>query len=294
MDVWIIYSKTFYEKKVQNGTKNDLEKYAKEKHNMNLSILSDHYFTIMSDIEGNKIFYQGKEIKELPKIVFFKKYDLYLARQFELLGIKVLNSSESMSTSRNKLKTYQLLSDAGIKIPKSIYIASGIKRRDYTYEEVCGYLGARFVLKPVFGSKGKDIYLIKSKQEFESIIKDLNGIFIFQEYIDTTKGMDIRSYVIAGKYQGSAYRTNPDDFRQNYSLGAKVYRLQKKDENLIRIAENTAKALNVWSCAVDILVNETGYYVCEVNSIPGLTRKINTNKRLINRLSDELVSLNES
>lgn len=292
VDVWMIYSKSFYDKKLENKTKESLENYAKEKHNMNLSILSDHYFTIMCDVTGNKIIYQGKEIREFPKIVFFKKYDLYLARQFELLGVKVFNSSDAMSDARNKLKTYQILSQNGINIPKSIYISSGVKRRNYTYNEVCQYLGTdKFVLKPVFGSKGKDIYLIKTEKEFNDILNDFSGICIFQEFIDTTNGKDIRSFVIADKYQGSAYRTNPDDFRQNYSLGAKVYRLQEKDENIINVAEAAARALNLWSCTVDLLINENGYYVCEVNSIPGKTRKINTNKRLINRLSEELENL---
>src|SRR5574344_1965632 len=101
MDVWIIYAKDMYEKKKEKGTLNTLISYAKERKNLDLSIFSDHLFSIFCDGKNNKIFYDKKEIKIFPKIIFFKKYDLYLARQFELLGIKVLNSTESMNTSRN-------------------------------------------------------------------------------------------------------------------------------------------------------------------------------------------------
>lgn len=294
MDIWVIYTKTMYDKKVENGTLNNLTEYAREKHNMDLKILTDHLFTILCDGTKNKIFYDKKEIKKLPKIVFFKKYDLYLARQFESLGVKVLNSSESMSTSRNKLKTYQVLTENGIKIPKSIYISSGIKRRDFTYDDVVNLLGnSKFIIKPSFGSKGKDIYLINNEKEFNQVLEDFLGICIFQEYIDISKGYDFRSYVLNGKYQGSAVRVNENDFRANYSLGAKVYRLQTKEEKLIDIAEKAAKAVGLWSCAVDILKDDKDFYVCEVNSIPGKTRKINTNKRLINRLKEMLDAINK-
>lgn len=294
MDVWVIYTKCMYEKKFKNGTLNNLTDYAKERHNMNLAILSDHLFTILCDGVKNKVFYNKKEIIKFPKIVFLKKYDLYLARQFESLGIKVLNSSESMSTSRNKLKTYQVLTENGIKIPKSIYISSGVKRRDFTYVDVVNLLGnSKFVIKPSFGSKGKNICLINNEIEFNQVLENFTGICIFQEYIDISKGYDFRSYVLNGKYQGSAIRVNETDFRANYSLGAKIYRLQEKDEKLIEIAEKTAKAIGLWSCAVDILKDDKNFYVCEVNSIPGKTRKINTNKRLINRLKEILDTINK-
>ncbi len=292
MDVWIIYTKTMYEKKIENKTLNNLIDYAYEKHNMDLSILSDHLFTIVCDGKNNKLLYDKKEIAVLPKIVFMKKYDLYLARQFELLGVKVFNSSESMSNSRNKLKTYQILTEKGISIPKSIYISSGVKRRDFTYKDVVKLLGPKFIIKPSFGSKGKNIFLINNKDEFNTVLKTFEGICIFQEYIDISKGGDYRSFVINGKYQGSAVRVNENDFRANYSLGAKVYRFKGDNTELVKLAESAADALGIWCCAVDILQNDKGYYVCEINSIPGKVRKLNTNKRLINRLKTQLDIIN--
>ncbi len=294
MDVWIIYAKDMYEKKKEKGTLNTLISYAKERKNLDLSIFPDHLFSIFCDGKNNKIFYDKKEIKIFPKIIFFKKYDLYLARQFELLGIKVLNSTESMNTSRNKLKTYQILTGNNIRVPKTIYLSSGITRRNYTYKDVAQLLGnEKFILKPSFGSKGKNIFLISNESEFKIALLDFKGICLFQEFIDTSKGKDFRSYVINGKYKGSAIRENENDFRTNFNLGARVLRLKEKNENLITLAQRTAETIGLWYCAVDILFDGTNYYVCEVNSVPGRTRKINTNRRLIRNLKLVLESIKE-
>ena len=292
MDIWVIYSKEMYEKKLKKGTINTLVNYAKNKLNIDVRYLSDSSFSIITDGATNKIYLNKKEIKKLPKIVFFKKYDLYLARQFELLGIKVFNNSESMAISRNKLKTYQVLTKNNIKIPKTIYFSCGVNRKDFDYVDVVLLMGSKkFVIKPSFGSKGKDIYLVNNSSDFNMALSQFKGICMFQEFIDTSKGKDLRSYVINGLYQGSAIRVNENDFRTNYSLGAKVLRLKERDEKVRKLAVDAANAVGLWYCAVDILYDGKEYYVCEVNSVPGRTRRLNTNRRLLHRLSLELKKL---
>ena len=206
----------------------------------------------------------------------------------------MLNNSEAMNTSRNKLKTYQILTNNNVKIPKTIYLSSGVTRRNYTYNDIVELIGnTKFILKPSFGSKGKNISLITNEMEFKVALIDFKGICLFQEFIDVSKGKDFRSYVMNGEYQGSAIRINENDFRANFNLGARVLRLQEKDENLINIAKKTADAVGLWYCAVDILYDGSNYYVCEVNSIPGRTRKINTNRKLIRNLKLVLESIKE-
>ena len=48
-----------------------------------------------------------------------RRYDIYLSRQFEMLGVRVINKSQAMIDARNKLKTYQILAEKGIPIPKT-------------------------------------------------------------------------------------------------------------------------------------------------------------------------------
>ena len=154
MDIWVIYSREMYIKKLKKGTINTLVNYAKNILNLDVKYFSDSEFSIVTDGATNKIFLNKVELKEFPKIVFFKKYDLYLARQFELNGIKVLNTAESMSISRNKLKTYQVLTKNNIKIPKTIYFSCGVNRKDFDYLDVALLMGSKkFVIKPSFGSK---------------------------------------------------------------------------------------------------------------------------------------------
>src|SRR5690625_1904916 len=58
---------------------------------------------------------------DLPDYVAFTDKDIYLARQLELLGIPVFNSSAAITTSDDKIKTYQLLAKVGVQIPKTIF-----------------------------------------------------------------------------------------------------------------------------------------------------------------------------
>ena len=294
MDIWVIYSREMYIKKLKKGTINTLVNYAKNILNLDVKYFSDSEFSIVTDGATNKIFLNKVELKEFPKIVFFKKYDLYLARQFELNGIKVLNTAESMSISRNKLKTYQVLTKNNIKIPKTIYFSCGVNRKDFDYLDVALLMGSKkFVIKPSFGSKGKNIFLINNAKDFNNAISQLKGICMFQEFIDTSKGKDLRSYVINGFYQGSAIRVNDNDFRTNFNLGARVLRLKERIEEVRELAVKAANAIGLWYCAVDILYDGKEYYVCEVNSVPGRTRRLNTNRRLLHRLSLELQKLDE-
>ena len=60
----------------------------------------------ITDIQDNKIRWEtvpycsiSKE--NLPKYIIIRRCDIYLARQFELMGVKVINTTDAMSISRN-------------------------------------------------------------------------------------------------------------------------------------------------------------------------------------------------
>ena len=288
-DGWIIYSKFIINKKEKNGDKEETIKYAKDKFNLNIDIISSHDFYVSCEKEGISLYYKGIKLNKLPKFVIFRKYDIYLARQLEMLGVTVLNNSQSMIDARNKMKTYQMLSKSNISIPKTLYIVSGVNKKEFSYEEVCKYFNSnKFILKYVYGSRGNDIHLIEDKIKFNETVKKYNGICIFQEYIESSYGKDIRCYIIGGKFVGCAVRQSHGDFRSNLAQGGEAVKFDAPDK-VKELALNSAKIMNLDICGVDILFgNNDEYYVCEVNSLPGF-KSINTTTNI--RANDLLLEL---
>ncbi len=282
MDAWIIYSKPTAEKKQKSGEIEKIRKYAKDKYNINVDIISSHDFFISCEKGENKIYYQGKEIVDLPKIVVFRKYDIYLARQFELMGVKVMNSTQAMIDARNKMKTYQVLANKGISTPKTLYIVSGIKKKTLYYDQVCKFFNSnKFILKYTYGSQGKYVHLITSEEEFNEAVKKYEGICIFQEYIESSFGKDIRCYVIGGKFVGAAIRqSSGDDFRSNLARGGHALKFEY-NEKVAKLAVDASNAFNLDICGVDILFKGNDEYtVCEVNALPGFkSLRATTEKR---------------
>lgn len=271
MDAWIIYSKSTIEKKQKSGEIERIKKYAKENFNIDIDIISSHDFFISCEKGENKIYYQGKEIVNLPKIVVFRKYDIYLARQFELMGIKVMNSTQAMIDARNKMKTYQVLASKGISVPKTLYIVSGIKKKVLYYDQVCEFFNSnKFIIKYTYGSQGKYVHLITSEEEFNEVVKKYEGICIFQEYVESSFGKDIRCYVIGGKFVGAAIRqSSGDDFRSNLARGGHALKFEY-NEKVSKLAIEASNAFGLDICGVDILFKDNDEYtVCEVNALPG-------------------------
>lgn len=298
MDAWIIYSKSTIEKKIKSGEIEKTKKYAKDNFNIDVDIVSSHDFFISCEKGFNKIYYQGEEIKNLPKIVVFRKYDIYLARQLELMGAKVMNSTQAMIDARNKMKTYQVLANKGISTPKTLYIVSGIKKKCFYYDQVCKFFNSnKFILKYTYGSQGKYVHLITCEKEFNEAVKKYEGICIFQEYIESSFGKDIRCYVIGGKFIGAAIRQSAgDDFRSNLARGGHALKFDY-NEKVAKLAVDASNAFNLDICGVDILFKGNDEYtVCEVNALPGFkSLRATTGKRgsvvLLELINDTLKEL---
>ena len=271
MDAWIIYSKVAFKNKEKSGKIEKVKTRAKDKFNLNIDIVSSNDFFISCEKGKNKLFYKGKQIKKLPKIAIFRKYDIYLARQLEIMGVKVMNSTQAMVDARNKMKTYQVLANKNISIPKTLYIVSGLKKKTLYYDEICKFFKSnKFILKYTYGSQGKYVHLITCEKEFNEIVNKYEGICVFQEYIESSFGMDIRCYVIGGKFVGAAIRKGAEgDFRSNLAQGGHPLKFEY-NAKVAKMAIKAAKAFNLDICGVDILFKENGEYtVCEVNALPG-------------------------
>ena len=91
---------------------------------------------------------------------------------------------------------------------------------------------------------------------------------MFQEFIKTSKGKDLRINVVGDKVIATVFRSNDNDFRSNITLGGdkQPYSPNEKQK---QIAINAVKALGLDFAGVDVMFGENDTpIVCEVNSNP--------------------------
>jgi gamma-F420-2:alpha-L-glutamate ligase len=208
---------------------------------------------------------------ELPDYVLFTDKDIYLAKQLELLGIPVYNSSHVIETSDDKIATYQILAKHKLPIPKTVVAPKVYYNREEKHlpnlDEIINIIGLPMVVKEAFGSFGEQVYLIHTREELIEKVQELYGKpFMFQELIETSAGMDIRLQVVGDKVVAAMKRTSAHDFRANVTAGGQMesYEPSLKAKE---IAISASKAIGADFCGVDLLFGEDDQYIiCEINS----------------------------
>jgi ribosomal protein S6--L-glutamate ligase len=196
-------------------------------------------------------------------------YGCAVVRQFEMMNVFVSATSDAIQRSRDKLRSLQRLSKAGIGMPKTVFTNYS---RDV--EEVIAHVGGvPVIIKLLEGTQGLGVVLAETKSAAESVLEAFNGLearVIVQEFIKEAKGADIRALIVDGQVVGAMKRQGKEgEFRSNLHRGgtAKVISLNEQETQL---AINAAKVLKLPVCGVDILQSARGPLLLEVNSTPGL------------------------
>ena len=243
-----------------------------------LSIETDVLDPLRCDIVIEKnhpsIFYKGERIPAydavIPRIgssVTF--YGAAVVRQFEMMNVYSATSSQALTRSRDKLRSLQVLTSAGVGMPKTVFT-------NYSKEVkklIQGVGGAPLIVKLLEGTQGKGVVLAPTRAAAESIIGAfhiMKARIIVQEFIAEAKGADIRAFVVGGKVVGAMQRQSMgDDFRSNIHQGGVGRKIRlSKVERETALAASRAMGLNI--AGVDLLQSSRGPLVLEVNSSPGL------------------------
>ncbi|WP_298754173.1 30S ribosomal protein S6--L-glutamate ligase [uncultured Psychroserpens sp.] len=196
-------------------------------------------------------------------------YGCAVVRQFEMMGVFTIVTSDAILRSRDKLRSFQRLSKAGIGMPKTVFTNYS---RDV--EEVIEHVGGTpVIIKLLEGTQGLGVVLAETKNAAESVLEAFNGLqarVIVQEYIKEAKGADIRALVVDGQVVGAMKRQGKEgEFRSNLHRGGSA-NIIKLNTDELRVAMNASKALKLPVCGVDMLQSERGPLLLEVNSTPGL------------------------
>jgi len=220
------------------------------------------------------LLYQGKRLDYFDAIIprigaSVTFYGAAVVRQFEMMKVFTAVESQALIRSRDKLRSIQILSRAGLGLPKTIFM-------DYSGEtegvvEAVG--GAPVIIKLLEGTQGLGVVLAENKKAAQSVIEAFHGLharIIVQEFIKESKGADIRAFVVDGEVVGAMRRQAKDgEFRSNLHRGATatVVKLSKAEKKAAIVA---AKRMGLGVAGVDMLPSNRGPLILEVNSSPGL------------------------
>jgi tetrahydromethanopterin:alpha-L-glutamate ligase len=190
------------------------------------------------------------------------KFDLL--RQFET-SMPVMNSSTAIQNAANKFFSFSLFRQAQLPIPRTT-ITSGL---DVALKALEEFRSA--VVKPIFGSQGKEIVKLEStQQDLESQLEALlneRGVLYVQEFVPNP-GRDIRVFVVGAEAVGAIYRVSVgDSFVSNLSQGGTPVACEVTEE-MRDLAVRATKAVGADFAGVDLIEGEEGPIVLEINGTP--------------------------
>ena len=229
---------------------------------------------VLIEEESPVILYKNKLVEGIDAVIprvgaSVTDYGSTVVRQFEMMKVFTTVKSQAIMRSRNKLRSLQILSKAGVQIPKTVF-ANQAKDVDKLIKLVGG---PPVIIKLLEGTQGVGVVLAESNKAAKSTIEAFYGLktnVLIQEYIAESNGTDIRAFVVGNKVVAAMKRQGqPSDFRSNLHRGgsAEAVALLPHEE---KAALQAAKALGVRVAGVDFIQSNRGPMIMEVNSSPGL------------------------
>ena len=222
------------------------------------------------------ISYRGKTLgifdAVIPRIAAnMTRYGTAIVRQMEMQGMYTVSSSIAINRTRDKLRSLQLLSKAGVAIPKTVF-----SRNTADIDDLIETVGSvPVIIKLARGTHGNGVVLAETKRMAKSALQALylhneDGTNILvQEFVKESSGTDIRAFVVGSRVVASMKRQSlDDDFRSNLHKGGAGKPIKLTPEER-RMAVRAAKAMGLPIAGVDLMRSKRGPLVLEVNASPG-------------------------
>lgn len=240
-----------------------------------LHVLKPHNFDIVAAPEdGWSVHYEGHSLAR-PDFILCRTgaetdyFTLAVLRHFERRGVRLVNGPETIDLVADKLHTMQRLARAGLPIPATILgkFPMGV---DVVEEE----LGFPLIVKTLRGTRGTGVLKCEDRSQFEDLAgllesADAKADFLFQHYVRSSHGRDVRVLVIGGRVIAAMERRSPaGHFKSNVSLGGVGIAYTPTGE-MADLAARAADTLGLEIAGIDILFDNEGYRICEANSAPG-------------------------
>ncbi|MFZ2756280.1 MAG: hypothetical protein WAY93_05385 [Atopobiaceae bacterium] len=245
-----------------------------------ISVVNYHDVAVLAADDAGGVCYVKGERRSLPDFVLVvalgerDDYDFRATlRMFETRGVVVVNTADAVDKAGDKLYSFLFAKQAvpEIKIPKTLLVTSTT-----TPDDVERLIGLPVVLKVMNGVQGKGVELVRTKDELRAMLSMLTAApfgdhIIAQQAIMSSAGKDIRVVVAGGEVLHSFVRSNDGEFKSNLHQGGHIETFEPPAD-LVDMSIRLADALGLKLGSIDYLFgeNEGEFWLCEVNSTPGI------------------------
>ena len=270
MTGWILYKKDLSE---SWETQRLVEEF--EKQDIQIRVVNPQDVDIYVDRDDRKSILVDGKARALPDFVIPRTgsgttyFIKAIIRHLERLGVILINGSHSIDTVKDKLYTQQVLGESNLPVPKTLLV-----RHPINLEWVEQNIGFPVIIKTLSGSFGAGVFLAEDKKQFRQLLKmaeitKKSYNIIVQEFVNDSWGKDLRVFVLNGKVIGCMMRqATDDDFRANITRGGEGIPYQITDE-IEWLGGESSRLLGLDIAGVDLLFDNGGFKICEVNSSPG-------------------------
>ncbi|WKA59996.1 RimK family alpha-L-glutamate ligase [Planococcus shenhongbingii] len=264
---WVIYNGSLVSDKFADQAR--LVAEAAERAGVAVHIMKNH--DILMDLKNDA---------EMPDFAVLLDKDILLGYFLKSRGVPVYNDPAIIDLCDNKATQYIRLASAGLPMPRTIvapkvYPNFSILESGY-FERIMEELTFPMIIKEGHGSFGVKVYLIENEKEFYDKVEALRGIdFVFQEFISSSRGRDIRVNIVGGKIVAAMYRHSETDFRANITNGGVASPIDLTEAQK-QMALEAAEAVGAVFAGVDLLFDaDEQPLVCEVNAAAHIRNILN-------------------
>jgi len=239
-----------------------------------VKILNTLHFSLDLEEGAPDLYYRSKQLSHydavLPRVgASITYFGTAVVRQFEQMGVFTATSSAGISNSRDKLRSFQILSRHKIGIPQTTFVRD---KKD-VMPAILRIGGAPVIIKLLEGTQGVGVILAETVKVAESIIETLQSTkqnVLVQKFVAESRGRDIRAFVVGDHVVAAMRRVaQGEEFRSNVHRGGRTERVEL-DEHFRETAVRAAQIMGLRVVGVDMLESNQGPQIMEVNSSPGL------------------------
>ncbi|MBW6470390.1 MAG: RimK family alpha-L-glutamate ligase [Methanosarcinaceae archaeon] len=274
MKGWILYKDSASGLKPEAYEVHRLLKSAEE-NGIEMQVVNPEQFELIVTRDDRKSILLDGEVVPLPDFLLPRMgagttyFAMAVIRHLERLGVHTFNSSNSIDTVKDKLYSSQILAEMDIPFPKTMLAKYPI---DVNFVEK--QFGFPLIIKILTGSKGSGVFLSENRTNFIDLMELIRvtksyANFILQEFINSSRGHDLRVFVIGGRVVACMERIATDgNFKANFSRGGEV-RQFKITAEIEWLATETARVFGLDVAGIDLLFDGDHFKICEANSSPG-------------------------
>ncbi|MFT5233409.1 MAG: ribosomal protein S6--L-glutamate ligase [Candidatus Krumholzibacteriia bacterium] len=247
---------------------------AANERNHTVKVLNTLRFGIDLQHGEPDLYFRGKQLSHYDAIIprigaSITYFGTAVVRQFEQMDVYTPNTAAGITNSRDKLRSFQILSRHDIGIPHTTFVHG---RKD-VLPAIERIGGAPVVIKILEGTQGIGVILAETNQVAEAIIETMQSSgqnVLVQKFIKESRGRDIRAFVVGDRVVAAMRRVAVgSEFRSNVHRGGRAEKVTL-DPKFEEAAVRSAQIMGLRVAGVDILEGNDGPQVMEINSSPGL------------------------